>query len=38
MRATTYEEGKTDATWFRVEIANSIMDSPRLKESLVRKL
>ena len=38
MRATTYEEGKTDTTWFRVEIANSIMDSPRLKESLVRKL
>ena len=38
VRATTYEEGKIDTTWFRVEIANSIMDSPRLKESLVRKL
>ena len=38
MRATTYEEGKTDATWFRVEIANGMMDNPRLNESLVRKL
>ena len=36
--ATTYEERKTDATWFRVEIANSIMDNSRLKDSLVRKL
>ena len=38
VRATTYEEGKTEATWFRVEIANSLMGNPRLKESLVRKL
>ena len=28
VRAMTYEEGMTDATWFQVEIANSMMDNP----------